>query len=87
MARLLEFIQKSAWKMAQDIREMMDERNGELPPLEDIVEIFVWGLQSIGKGTGKPMKSTRIWRPIPVVDQMRVLLQGAAGKQVRRSKG
>lgn len=31
-------------------------------------------------------KSTTIWRPIPVVDQMRVLLQGAVGKQVRRSK-
>ena len=31
-------------------------------------------------------KSTTIWRPIPVVDQMRVLLQGAVGKQVHRSK-
>jgi hypothetical protein len=31
-------------------------------------------------------KSTTIWRPIPVVDQMRILLQGAVGKQVRRSK-
>lgn len=31
-------------------------------------------------------KSTTIWRPIPVVDQMRVLLQGAVGKQVRRSR-
>ena len=31
-------------------------------------------------------KSTTIWKPIPVVDQMRVLLQGAVGKQIRRSK-
>ncbi|SFQ70269.1 ISXO2-like transposase domain-containing protein [Roseivivax halotolerans] len=31
-------------------------------------------------------KSTTTWKPIPVVDQMRVLLQGAVGKQVRRSK-
>lgn len=31
-------------------------------------------------------KSTGIWRPIPVVDQMRVLVQGAVGKQVRRSR-
>lgn len=31
-------------------------------------------------------KSTTIWRPIPVLDQMRVLLQGAVGKQMRRSK-
>ena len=31
-------------------------------------------------------KSTTIWKPIPVVDQMRVLLQGAVGKQIRRSQ-
>ena len=31
-------------------------------------------------------KSTTIWKPIPVVEQMRVLLQGAVGKQMRRSK-
>jgi transposase-like protein len=31
-------------------------------------------------------KSTTIWRPIPVVRQMQVLLQGAIGKQIRRSK-
>ena len=28
-------------------------------------------------------KSTTSWKPIPVVDQMRVLLQGAVGKQIR----
>lgn len=31
-------------------------------------------------------KTTTIWKPIPVVQQMRVLLQGAVGKQMRRSK-
>lgn len=31
-------------------------------------------------------KLTTIWKPIPVVDQMRVLLKGAVGKQIRRSK-
>jgi hypothetical protein len=30
--------------------------------------------------------STTIWHPIPIVDQIRVLPQGAVGKQLRRSK-
>ncbi|WP_292294742.1 IS1595 family transposase [Marivita sp.] len=37
--------------------------------------------------SGALRKKTRvIWRPIPVLAQMRVLLQGAVGKQIRRSK-
>lgn len=39
MARLLGVNQKTAWKMGHAIREMMDDRNGELLPLEDIVEV------------------------------------------------
>ncbi|XDA96963.1 hypothetical protein AB1M95_12595 [Sulfitobacter sp. LCG007] len=31
-------------------------------------------------------KSTTICKPIPVDDQMRVLFQGAVGKELRRSK-
>jgi transposase-like protein len=39
MARLLGVNQKTAWKMGHAIRELMDDRNGELLPLEDIVEV------------------------------------------------
>lgn len=39
LARLLGVNQKTAWKMGHAIREMMDDRNGELLPLEDIVEV------------------------------------------------
>lgn len=66
MARLLGVNQKTAWKMGHAIREMMDDRNGELPPLEDIVEVdeaYVGGAPKSlsgaynkrGKGTAKPM--------------------------------
>ena len=52
--------------MGHAIREMMDDRNGELMPLEDIVEVdeaYVGGAPKSlsgaynppGKGTGKPM--------------------------------
>lgn len=47
MARLLGVNQKTAWKMRHAIREMMDDRNGEMPPLEDVVEIYI--------GLGKTM--------------------------------
>ncbi len=30
--------------------------------------------------------STTIWKPVPVLDHMRVRLQGDVGKQMRRSK-
>lgn len=66
MARLLGVNQKTAWKMGHAIRELMDDRNGELLPLEDIVEVdeaYVGGAPKSlsgaynprGKGTGKPM--------------------------------
>jgi len=67
MARLLGVNQKTAWKMGHAIREMMDDRNAELLPLEDIVEVdeaYVGGAPKSleeaynprGKGTtGKPM--------------------------------
>lgn len=66
MARLLGVNQKTAWKMGHAIREMMDDRNGELLPLGDIVEIddaYVGGAPKSlsgaynprGKGTGKPL--------------------------------
>lgn len=66
MARLLGVNQKTAWKMGHAIREMMDDRNGELLPLEDIVEVdeaYVGGAPKSlsgaynkrGKGTAKPM--------------------------------
>lgn len=66
MARLLGVNQKTAWKMGHAIREMMDDRNGEMPPLEDVVEVdeaYVGGAPKSlsgaynprGKGTGKPM--------------------------------
>lgn len=66
MARLLGVNQKTAWEMGHAIREMMDDRNGELLPLEDIVEVdeaYVGGTPKSlsgaynprGKGTGKPM--------------------------------
>ena len=66
MARLLGVNQKTAWKMGHAIREMMDDRNGELMPLEDIVEVdeaYVGGAPKSlsgaynppGKGCGKPM--------------------------------
>lgn len=38
-ARLIGVNQKTAWKMGHAIRELMDDRNGELLPLEDIVEV------------------------------------------------
>lgn len=66
MARLLGVKQKTAWKMGHAIREMIDYLNGELLPLEDIVEVdeaYVGGAPKSlseaynprGKGTGKPM--------------------------------
>lgn len=66
MARLLGVNQKTAWKMGHAVREMMDERNGELMPLEDIVEVdeaYVGGAPKSlsgaynppGKGCGKPI--------------------------------
>ncbi|MFG6550815.1 hypothetical protein ACGYLV_17305 [Sulfitobacter sp. M21595] len=64
IARLLGVNQKTAWKMGHAIREMMDDRNGELLPLEDIVKVdeaYVGGapkslsgcLQQKGKGHSK----------------------------------
>lgn len=50
---------------------------------EPVWEVFK---QWTTKSGALRMKTTVIWRPIPVVDQMRVLLQGAVGKQIRRSK-
>lgn len=50
---------------------------------EPIREVFK---QRTTKSGAIRNKSTIIWRPIPVVDQMRVLMQGAVGKQIRRSK-
>lgn len=66
MARLLGVNQKTAWKMGHAIREMMDDRDNELLPLDDIVEVdegFVGGAPKSlsgaynprGKGTSKPM--------------------------------
>lgn len=66
LGRLLGINQKSAWKMGHAIREMMDDRNCELLPLQDIVEVdeaYVGGAPKSlsgankprGKGTGKPM--------------------------------
>jgi transposase-like protein len=66
MGRLLGVNQKTAWKMGHAIRELMDDRNDELPPLEDIVEVdeaYVGGAPKSlsgaynprGKGCGKPM--------------------------------
>lgn len=66
MARLLGVNQKTAWKMGHAIREMMDDRNGELPPLDDIVEVdegYVGGAPKSlsgaynppGKACGKPL--------------------------------
>ena len=66
IARLLGVNQKTAWKMGHAIREMMDDRNGELLPLEDIIEVdeaYVGGAPKSlsgaknprGQGTGKPM--------------------------------
>lgn len=39
MARLLGANQKPGWKTGHAIREMMDDRNHELLPLDDIVEV------------------------------------------------
>ncbi len=39
MGRLLGVNQKTAWELGQASREMMDDRNRELLPLEDIVEV------------------------------------------------
>jgi transposase-like protein len=66
MARLLGVSQKTAWKMGHAIREMMDDRNNELLPLEDIVEVdeayiggapksLSWGHNPRGRGTNKPL--------------------------------
>lgn len=66
MARLLGVNQKTAWKMGHAIRQMMDGRNGELLPLEEVVEVdkaYVGGAPKSlfgthaprGRGTGKPM--------------------------------
>lgn len=49
-------------------------------PAKEIVK------QWMSKSGSLREKSTIIWKPIPVVDQMRALLQGAVGKQMRRSK-
>lgn len=38
-ARLLGVNQKTAWKIGHAIRELMNERNAELLPLEDVVEV------------------------------------------------
>ena len=66
MARSLGMNQKAVWKMEHAIGELMDYRNAELRPLEDIVEgdkAYVRGApESISlaynlrsKSTGKPM--------------------------------
>lgn len=66
MARLLGVNQKTAWMLGHRIREMMDDRHGELMPLEDEVEVdegYVGGAPKSlsgaynppGRGTGKPM--------------------------------
>lgn len=66
MARLLGVNQKTAWKMGHAIRELMDDRDHELLPLDDIVEVdegYVGGAPKSlsgayhprGKGTSKPM--------------------------------
>ncbi len=65
MARFLGKNQKTVWKMGHAIREVTDDRNGELLPLADIVEIddaFVGGAPKSlsgacnlpGNGCGKP---------------------------------
>lgn len=66
MARLLGVTQKTAWKLGHAIRELMDDRNFELLPLDDIVEVdeaYVGGAPKSlsgaynppGKACGKPM--------------------------------
>jgi transposase-like protein len=66
MARLLGVNQKTAWKIGHAIREMMDDRSGELLPLENVVEVdeaYVGGAPKSlsgaynppGKACGKPM--------------------------------
>lgn len=42
-------------------------------------------VQRVGRSGRVSSKTTTIWKPIPVVEQMRLLLQGAVGRQVRRS--
>jgi len=74
MARLLGVNRKTGWKMGQAIREMMDDRNAEPLPLEDIVEVdeayvggaplhcwmraFIRKVCSKGRGCGLPEKQT-----------------------------
>lgn len=66
------------------------------PHLQSYVDEVVWSwnhrgpagekrVQRIGRSGRVSTKTTTIWKPIPVVGQMRLLLQGAVGRQVRRS--
>lgn len=57
MARLLGVNQKTAWKLGHAVRELMDDRNGELLPLEGAVEVdegFVGGAPKSLSGAGAP---------------------------------
>jgi hypothetical protein len=69
-----------------------------LPPahLQRYVDEVVWRwnhrepagektVQRVGRSGRVRAKTTTIWKPVPVVEQMRALLQGAVGRQVRRS--
>jgi len=67
----------------QHLQRYLDEiawRGNHRDPVREVVK------QWTTKAGVEREKSTTIWKPIPVVDQMRVLLQGAVGKQLRRSK-
>lgn len=66
MSRLLGVNQKTAWMLGHRIRELMDDRNGELDAMEGIVEVdegYVGGAPKSlkraynppGKACGKPM--------------------------------
>ncbi|MGX9855347.1 transposase [Limimaricola variabilis] len=69
-----------------------------LPPahLQSYVDEIVWRwnhrerasektVQRVGRSGHVCTRTTTIWKPLPVVEQMRALLQGAGGRQVRRS--
>lgn len=67
----------------QHLQRYLDEivwRWNHRAPVREVVK------QWTTKAGVERKKSTMIWQPVPVVDQLRVLLQGAVGKQIRRSK-
>lgn len=64
----------------QHLQRYLDEivwRSNHRDPVREVVKKWTTKAGVVRE------KSTTIWKPIPVVDQMRVLLRGAVGKRAQ----